>query len=242
MAILHHLVKSFRSLHNLRNHLLHTNPNPNCLYKHLLRHLHTDPNPDHPELLDGCYLDSITQIELYSFKTDSWKEISKPKEPNFDFVFYDPATHANGFYYWVAFRNMDGFLLCFDFASEKFSTLPLPDVVQPLLEGISFSLVEFNGLLGVLTYPIVGKSFDLWVMNGSWTREFTIESIPKVERPLGFWKNGGLFLEGSNNELLLFDFATRELKPLNIFDRKETMQVIPYVKSFVSLNGEAERV
>ncbi|XVF58326.1 hypothetical protein PTKIN_Ptkin07bG0057100 [Pterospermum kingtungense] len=76
--------------------------------------------------------------------------------------------------------------------------------------------------------------------NGSWTREFIIESVCGVERPLGLWGNNELFFEGSNHELMLYDRATGELKNLGIFDHWKTMRLFPYVGSLVPLNGKAE--
>ncbi|KAK8976778.1 hypothetical protein V6N11_047548 [Hibiscus sabdariffa] len=69
----------------------------------------------------------------------------------------------------------------------------------------------------------------------------SIESVPGVERPLGFWKNGELFLESSDNELVLFDPSTREFKNLGIHSYKET-QMVAYVESLVSINGRSEHV
>ncbi|KAE8674659.1 Detected protein of unknown function [Hibiscus syriacus] len=108
-------------------------------------------------------------VELYSLKSDSWKEISAH-----DVYPYDGPPeyniYINGFYYWQENGNFDYLLLSFGMVNEKFSTLPLP---------------EFG----------TDKSFDLWVMNGSWTKQLSIESVSGVKRPLRFWKNGELFLE-----------------------------------------------
>ncbi|KAK8556444.1 hypothetical protein V6N13_064476 [Hibiscus sabdariffa] len=97
-------------------------------------------------------------------------------------------------------------ILSFDMVNEKFSTLPLPQT----LDGFYSHLLDFNGLLGAIFYPGegIGKSFDLWVMNESWTKQFNIESIPGVEMLLGFWKNGEFFIESSDHELVLFDPST----------------------------------
>ncbi|KAK8663591.1 hypothetical protein V6N13_083403 [Hibiscus sabdariffa] len=89
--------------------------------------------------------------------------------------------------------------------------------------------------------PFSGKgegietSFDTWVMNESWTKQFSIESVPGVEMLLGFWKNGEFFIE-----LVLFDPSTRELKNLGIHASKWTMQITAYVESLVPINGRSE--
>ncbi|XVF46957.1 hypothetical protein PTKIN_Ptkin03bG0070100 [Pterospermum kingtungense] len=179
------------------------------------------------------------QVELYSVKSDSWKEISVPDVQPYDSPLFN--NYINGFYYWPATGDTDYLILAFDMANEKFSTLPLPEFGGALAD-YYLKLLDFNGSLGAIVYPREGteKSFDLWVMNGSWTREFSIESVPGVERPLGFWKNGELFLEGSNNELVLFDPATLEVKNVGIHAHPGTMQLIAYVESLIPINGRSE--
>ncbi|KAK8478465.1 hypothetical protein V6N11_046064 [Hibiscus sabdariffa] len=106
----------------------------------------------------------------------------------------------------LATGSFGDLILSFDMVNEKFSTLPLPQT----LDGFYSHLLDFNGLLGAIFYPGegIGKSFDLWVMNESWTKQFNIESIPGVEMLLGFWKNGEFFIESSDHELVLFDPST----------------------------------
>ncbi|KAK8523148.1 hypothetical protein V6N12_047678 [Hibiscus sabdariffa] len=103
-------------------------------------------------------------------------------------------------------------------------------------------LLDFNGLLGALLPQGEGteKSFDLWVMNGSWTKQFTIDFVPGVERALGFWKNGEFFLESSDHELVLFDPSTRELKNLaGNYDKRgitKRGELSIFPKSFIVLS------
>ncbi|KAK8664354.1 hypothetical protein V6N13_084147 [Hibiscus sabdariffa] len=122
--------------------------------------------------------------------------------------------------------------------NEKFSTLPLPQTS----EGFYSPLLDFNGLLGAIIYPVEGteKSFDLWVMNESWTKQFSIESVPGVEMLLGFWKTGELFIQSLDHQLVLFDPSTRELKNLGIYAPKWSMQITAYVESLVPINARSE--
>ncbi|KAK8497430.1 hypothetical protein V6N12_016956 [Hibiscus sabdariffa] len=145
------------------------------------------------------------QVDLYSLKGNSWKEISDPGvnvQPSAEFDVY-----VDRFCYWLSF----------DMDNERFSTLPLSEF-DVGLEQHNLLPLNYNGLLGGIYYPREGtlKSFDLWIMSRSWTKQFNIESVSGVERLLGFWKNGELFLESSDDELVLFDPSTRELKNLGI--------------------------
>ncbi|KAB2063906.1 hypothetical protein ES319_A10G250300v1 [Gossypium barbadense] len=90
-----------------------------------------------------------------------------------------------------------------------------------------------------------GMSFDLWVTReGVWTKQFSIESISGVVHPLGFGKNGELFLRDTNNEIVLFDLSTQELKELEIntyLDHfRESISLHAYVESLVRINGIQE--
>ncbi|GMJ08493.1 hypothetical protein like AT3G06240 [Hibiscus trionum] len=176
------------------------------------------------------------QVELYSLKSDSWKEISAP-----DVYPYDGPPefniYINGFYYWQASGSFDYLFLSFDMVNEKFSTIPLPEFGRFFVGQV----LEFKGLLGVIVYPLLGtdKSFDLWVMNGSWTKQFSIESVSGVKRPLRFWKNGELFLETPDHELVLFDPSKRELKHLGIHANL-AIYIIAYIENLIPINGRSE--
>ncbi|KAK8637063.1 hypothetical protein V6N13_064493 [Hibiscus sabdariffa] len=147
-------------------------------------------------------------------------------------------SYVNGVYYWWATGSSGDLILSFDMVSEKFSTLPLPQT----LVGFYSHLLDFNALLGAIFYlgKVTETSFDLWVMNESWTKQFSIKSVPGVEKLLGFWKNGELFIESSDHELVLFDPSTRELKNLGIHASKWSMQITAYVESLVPINGRSE--
>ncbi|TYH00457.1 hypothetical protein ES288_A10G278400v1 [Gossypium darwinii] len=112
---------------------------------------------------------------------------------------------------------------------------------------IRFVLV-FNGSLGVIAYTVerIDMSFDLWVMNGKvWTKQFSIETIPGVVRPLGFWKNGEMFPLNANYEVVLFDPSAQELKVLGIntyldHHREYVSLFFFYVESLIPINGIQE--
>ncbi|XP_039038667.1 F-box protein At3g07870-like [Hibiscus syriacus] len=123
-------------------------------------------------------------------------------------------------------------ILSFDMVNEKFSTSPLPEF-GGTLEQYYLELLDFHGMFGAIFYPREGndKSFDLWVMNGSWTKQLSVKNVIGFQRPLGFWKNGELFLESSDQELVLFDPSIQELRNLGVHTYKETMHITAYVES-----------
>ncbi|TYJ16447.1 hypothetical protein E1A91_A10G254200v1 [Gossypium mustelinum] len=168
------------------------------------------------------------QVELYSLRSNSWKEIPSPD--------YTPTyttlgnNYVDGIFglklqqicYWKtetrAYLDFRGLILSFDMGNEKFSILPIPEFVGSFPE-YYVDLLVFNGSLGAIVYPSerIDTFFDLWVTSeGVWTKQFNIKSISRVVHPLGFGKNGDLFLRDTNNEVLLFDASTQELKELEI--------------------------
>ncbi|GMI65279.1 CONSTITUTIVE EXPRESSER OF PR GENES 1, CONSTITUTIVE EXPRESSER OF PR GENES 30 [Hibiscus trionum] len=180
------------------------------------------------------------QVDLYSLNGNSWKEISVPEVSALGNSWYD--NHVNGIYYWAASGANDvGYscILSFDMVNERFSTLSLPGFNGGGFLEYELLLLNFNGLLGAVTFSweTILKSIEIWVMSGSWTKLFIIESVPGIDMPLGFWKNGELFFENSDGELVLFDPSTRELKNLGIHTCcKESMSIIAYAESLVTFN------
>ncbi|KAK8540541.1 hypothetical protein V6N13_056679 [Hibiscus sabdariffa] len=176
-------------------------------------------------------------VEVYSLKTDSWKEI--PSAGEFTDDYHNLCdSYVNGKCYWHAGKDPppehNPRILSFDMADETLSTFPFPDFGGSL-DYHWFQLLEFHGSLGIFIYPYKGpeKSFDLWVMDGAstWTKQLCIELIPGVENPLGFWGNGDLFLETSDHELVLFDHRTGELKRLGVNTSMASMRVVAYAES-----------
>ncbi|KAA3481918.1 F-box protein CPR30-like [Gossypium australe] len=182
----------------------------------------------------------LHQVEL----SDSWKEIPSPDytptEPNGN-IFVD------GICYWKTvyggYLDFRGLILSFDLGNEEFSILPIPEFVGSLPE-YYVDLLVFNGSLGVIVYPSerIDTSFDLWVTSeGVWTKQFNFKSISGVVRLLGFGKNGDLFLRDTNDEVLLFDASTQELKELEINTYLDhfrfAISLHAYVESLVRING-----
>ncbi|KAL4279404.1 hypothetical protein GQ457_03G024350 [Hibiscus cannabinus] len=137
------------------------------------------------------------QVDLYSLKGNSWKEISSPGVTAWGRAWFD--NHVNGICYWPAYgSNSDDFccILSFDMVNERFSTLSLPEFhggfveYEPLLlniNGLLFFRVSGHPTLSgmvcvsnqylfrmvsVLIQPVLlsweDTMVEIWVMSGSW--------------------------------------------------------------------------
>ncbi|TYH00491.1 hypothetical protein ES288_A10G281400v1 [Gossypium darwinii] len=180
------------------------------------------------------HLHSMYQVELYSLRSNSWKEIPSPE--------YTPTyttlgnNYVDGICYWKAetgaYLDFRGLILSFDMGNEKFSILPILEFVGSFPE-------YYVDLL------VIDTSFDLWVTSeGLWTKQFNIKSISGVVHPLGFGKKGDLFVRDKNNEVLLFDASTQELKELEINTYLDHIWAFitlhAYFESLVHINGVQE--
>ncbi|EOY19951.1 F-box and associated interaction domains-containing protein [Theobroma cacao] len=184
----------------------------------------------------------ISQIHLCSLSTESWREIPHPKV-SFDRLKYLFNIYINGFCHyingichWPAFDDSGDLILSFDVAEEVFSTSCLPNFgIRPI--------ASFNEALATIVHPIRGmeKCYDIWVLNGClWTKQLTIGPILGVGRPLGFWKNGELFLERENHDLVMFDPCTGELQDFGIHMPMCSTQLVVYAESIVPIKGSSE--
>ncbi|KAK8564533.1 hypothetical protein V6N12_036663 [Hibiscus sabdariffa] len=180
------------------------------------------------------------QVDLYSLKGNSWKKISSSGVSGWGCAWYD--NHVNGICYWPAYgSNSAGYccILSFDMVNERFSTLSLPEFHGGFVEYEQL-ILNINGLLGAIIFSWSWEDtmIEIWVMSGSWTKLSIIETVSGVDIPLGFWKNGELFFESSDRELVLFDPSTRELKNLGIHTctYKGSMEIFAYAESLVTFN------
>ncbi|XP_038699642.1 F-box/kelch-repeat protein At3g06240-like [Tripterygium wilfordii] len=211
---------------------------------------------------DDHYPPEHHQIELYSLNSDSWREIPDVSFDHYHINSFE--TYNNGVYYWWAYDNIDHLIMSFDFATETFEKLPLPDCegawveyAQETMYGVLAIrydyhkvLCTFNGLPAVIFSPIQAteKLFDIWVMTEhgvkeSWVKQMSIGPISGVEKPLGFCKNNGMFFEDSNKQQVLYDSNTQELKNLQFHGFQMSqggLKVASYVESLVPIHGVGE--
>lgn len=185
--------------------------------------------------------ETVFHFELYSLKSNSWKiiqckgfsGIGRFSGACINGVFYTPA---------ISLEKEAKVILSFDFSTETLSTLPVPpDTRSPY---VVHSVFEYNGMLSVLVYSpdeTVPSSYELWIMNkkGLWVNA-CVFSTCGIQSPVCFSKNGGqLYFESMNDELLVFDRATRKLKQLGIYCFSNRIKFHPVVeRSFhLNLNG-----
>ncbi|TYG87973.1 hypothetical protein ES288_A13G257800v1 [Gossypium darwinii] len=159
--------------------------------------------PPPPLQLDPVYDVNFLNIG-FDYKTNDYKIPMSSGFPTYSYI-YDDCI--NGCFYWMLVGDFD----------LHFSTLLAPYHDCFLIHKWNF--FDIYGSLGFI-FRIDRRAkcnFEFWVMKESWSKVLNIESIYGVDYPMGFWKNGGLFFSGSNNELLLFDPNVGEFEGLGIY-------------------------
>jgi hypothetical protein len=71
----------------------------------------------------------------------------------------------------------------------------------------------------------------------SWTRLLSIRLPLHLKSPLGFWKNGELFVVNNERQLVLYDLLAQTETNLQFEGSQNTFQVVDYKLSSVLNNG-----
>ena len=85
---------------------------------------------------------------------------------------------------------------------------------------------------------VTEKIFDIWVMceygvKESWTKQFVIGPLSRIQFPLGFTMNDELLMVARNGQLVLYNSNAQEIKSLHV----RATQAIVYKESLVSVMG-----
>lgn len=122
------------------------------------------------------------QVEVYSFKTNSWKTLGFcPYNKSCLSVINPPWLGGNhGVYvsnslHWL---GEEGRIVCFDLFSEKFTMFPYFDKLET-----TFTFLDvLNGCLSACCTNGGSTNIDIWVMekyglHGSWTKLLTVDAV-----------------------------------------------------------------
>ncbi|XP_059670664.1 F-box/kelch-repeat protein At3g23880-like [Cornus florida] len=199
-------------------------------------------------------------VAVYNLYADSWRVFKVDLPSNIvhdlssntymDGCIHDSSsnTYLNGFYYWMADYNYLITILTFDMDKEIFGDIPGP----PLTKYNYGDIVLHNNSITLIHWDLrdVEKCLDIWVMKEErfWTKELTIGPLLDVDRPLGLWKNGEVFLETNTSELVLYNCYTQEMK---VFQNRgnhddlrtfihDALKTFIYKKSLVSVKRANE--
>ncbi|XP_062175164.1 F-box/kelch-repeat protein At3g06240-like [Alnus glutinosa] len=188
----------------------------------------------------GWYLE-----EIYSLRCGSWRQL----DPSGDFQIYEGSRSAalDGVFLWYQDGEYEDneIIVAFDFSDEEFRTMLFPDARFFRDYGrCTRTVTELKGSLAMFVFPHRKKNMysDVWVMlefgvRESWTRLLSIRVPLHLKSPLGFWKNGQLFIENRKGQLVLYDLFAQTETNLQFEGSRDTFQVVDYKLSSVLING-----
>lgn len=208
------------------------------------------------------------KVEVFSLQINKWRKVENPTVPR---VVFGPGTNINSSVYWIDKVYTRKYLeevwiLSFDFNSEVFGQLKLPDDVRYCLgEEAFFKLMKFEGSLSVCVYRLsdpIGSDSDelsqpccIWLMTQedgiiSWTVRFRVV-LNELGCPYNITRNGTLIMvslsdERPNRSIMSCDLKNMDYKCLvydNPLDKNVTMLATIdtcFIESFVMQLGEDE--
>lgn len=188
----------------------------------------------------------IFKAEIYSLKTDSWRQIDAMFQvlgPPCSSVFF------NGFIHWKSFCSARERPVIFSFhmSTEVFQEIELPDdcvaVIFLDVLGESLALISTQDLD---TWEEQVQDFDVWVMTKygvkeSWTKIFHIG--PEIGHPLACWKNEHLLCSDFGKQVILCSLtAGQELRKFDAFTTPAFLiKVIIYKESLISIKRKSDQ-
>jgi F-box interacting protein len=188
------------------------------------------------------------EAEIYSRRSGSWRSLDMTVNSEMQFVSQGVALDG-GFLWYNVYPHEDFVedrIVAFDFSDEEFRVMQFPDARLFCGYGeYKRTLTELKGSVAMFVFPPdefrKKKTYlDIWVMlefgvRESWTRLLSIRLPLHLERPLGFWKNGELFIENSERQLVLYDLLAQTERNLQFEGYGGTLKVVDC--NFVQFEG-----
>ncbi|XP_009762226.1 F-box/kelch-repeat protein At3g23880-like [Nicotiana sylvestris] len=190
----------------------------------------------------------VYQVEIYSLNENIWRKYNGivPAKIKYGNISWS-MIYKNEIFCWLA-QNGDNneVILSFNMSEEIFENTPLPSNIgvfgEQEIRNI-WVILPLNESISLIVYCLkqVEKYFDIWVINelgvkNCWTKLQRIGPLSRVERPLGFWKNGEFILENSNGQLVIYDPVNQEVKTLGFYGKRDRLELVVYKESLVSVN------
>jgi F-box interacting protein len=203
------------------------------------------------KLFDGDRV-GLLEAEMYSLKSGCWRPLDVSESLEFRVVSQSAAM--DGVFLWYDGEGppyLSDSIVAFDFSKEEFVKMKFPDdsffYASSSHDNDEFTrfLTKLKGSVAMIVVPIGVKEYmylDIWVMlefgvSESWTRLLGIELPLHLERPLGFWKNGELFMQNSEGQVVLYDLLAQTETNLQFEGFRGTLEVVDC--NFVQSEGMA---
>ncbi|PON51469.1 hypothetical protein TorRG33x02_311400, partial [Trema orientale] len=187
--------------------------------------------------------------EVYSLRSDSWKEVGIQLELD-RFPHVGEEVFCKGVFYWFVWTH--DIIVSFNMFDEVFHSIPLPDdLIVVTRKGHSAQLAVWNNSVALFLFKqekAVTKSIQVWAtddcsggVNGScsWIKKLTITPPVDVAFPLAFLKNDELLMQAATKTFILYNIRSQMIRELSFMEvpRSSVDWDYSYVKSLLSVHG-----
>jgi F-box interacting protein len=190
--------------------------------------------------------DGFLEADMYSLKSGCWRPLDM--SVSFELHLVSQSAALDEIFLWYDDEGgeyMDYRIVAFDFSEEEFVTMTFPDTsFFGNHEEDRRTLTKLKGSVAMVLFPEEEEymHLDIWVMlefgvSESWTRLLSIDLPSHLERPLGFWKNGELFMQNREGQLVLYDLLSQTETNLQFEGYRRTLKVVDC--NFVQFEGMA---
>ncbi|PNX73296.1 F-box protein [Trifolium pratense] len=141
--------------------------------------------------------------EIYSMRSNCWKKLDV-KLPRYVLKIHCPRLYMDGMCHWYGANEatmITESLVSFDFVNEVFITTLIPSYCKnnnPYFELVH--LIVLNGSVAFISNYAESTAFHISILGElgvkeSWTKLFTVDILPSVERPIEPKKKDIIFFE-----------------------------------------------
>nr|WRK57764.1 SLF8a protein [Citrus maxima] len=177
----------------------------------------------------------FSHVTMYNLRTNCWRDFQSFKSDHYATRVWSGSFYLDGICYWLSrFRNSDHpVILSFHLGNDVFEEIEEPCIP----ESGTRILGIYNHSLSLLLSHNIENYYDIWVMKDKcWIKQLSIGHLVGVQRPLGFWKNGAFFVLSTNEQLLLYDSNTKEMRDLGVTSFGVSVHI--YKESLIRLKHE----
>ncbi|KAL5569649.1 hypothetical protein UlMin_026224 [Ulmus minor] len=184
----------------------------------------------------------VPKVEVFSLKTNRWKKIPDRDLPPYFVEHIFQSTYANDGLYWLA-EERESFrclILRFDLATEKFTTVQLPNDEHNRNVSWIGSMKDSLCMLHTQRLSYV----DIWATKDdkTWTKMITVSKSQATNpsiyssrfTPLCFTKTGSLLLSVRGEGFVTYDPVEKSFKQLDIRGAEHYLQETIYIETLVS--------
>nr|WRK57750.1 SLF5 protein [Citrus maxima] len=177
----------------------------------------------------------FSQTAVYTLSTNSWRYFESFKSSHYHMPWDYDCINLDGDCYWLLELRSNGrrVVLSFDLSDEVYQEIQGPCLPQ----SVNAVLGLYDECISLLVLHTLESCFEIWTMkDNKWTKKLTFGPLAGTSKPLGFWKNGNIFVETNYDQIILYDPSTEEMKTFGL--NSHCFQVRNYTETLIPIKGD----